>query len=651
MDEKKKLFYYQISVALGGSWKNNSFTYSSDERLEPGNVVIVPFGSMSKLGFVDESVAKPDFKTKKIIEKTGVGLSSETLEFAKWIDKYYPGPVGANTQLFLPSLLKTTLNLDSPKTKKHPSKIIDSKPLTKGQKEAYEKVTSEDTTSILHGITGSGKTRLYCELAKKYLEQGKNVLILYPEISLTSQLEKNLKDFFGSENTNIYHSKRTTSQQKDTWLSVFKSNGGNITIGPRSAIFLPHKNLGLIIIDEAHDSAYKQDSGSRYNSLNAVGALSKIHKSKLVLGSATPPVTETWQILSKAGSLICMHDLAIKSSGSERDFKIVDMVDVDNRTTNILLSKVLLRNIEKSLEGKKQSLLFLNRRGTARLVMCENCGWHAECPRCEMPLTHHHDSFKMQCHLCGYSRKSINVCEKCSSSLSLRSLGTKAVVEELKQLFPNARIARFDSDNKKAESFAENFESVVRGNFDIIVGTQIITKGIDLPELDTVGILQADSSLLIPDFSSEERAFQQLLQVSGRVGRGHSKNSSVIVQTYQPDSFIFKYVEEQDWHGFYEQELEKRKSHHYPPFSFAMKIWLSKKDNEKARVSAAKLAQNISLNNKIKVLGPAPGFHTKKSGSYIWQIILLTNSRKFLTELAKELPADFLYDLDPSSLI
>jgi primosomal protein N' (replication factor Y) len=416
-------------------------------------------------------------------------------------------------------------------------------------------------------------------------------------------------------------------------------------------MFLPHQNLGLIIVDEAHDSAYKQDSGTRYNGLLVAGALSKLHNSKLILGSATPPLQETHQILQKNGSLVCMHKLAKPSDFGKKEFAVIDMREKQNRSSNHLLSKELINRIKQSLDDKKQSLIFLNRRGTARLMLCENCGWHAECPNCDMPLTHHHDSFKLQCHVCGFNRPSISICPDCSHNLTLRSLGTKAIQEDLKSLFPDAVIARFDSDNKKADSFSENFDNVKSGNVDIVLGTQLITKGLDLPNLETVGILQSDSALLMPDYSSEERAFQQLLQVSGRVGRGHG-TGIVIVQTYQPESFIFKFILEEDWHGFYKQELEKRQASMYPPFAHAIKLWIAKPTNEKAEFHANKLANVLKSDDKsLRVLGPAPGFYGKNNGNYVWQIIIMSRTRNKLVNIAEDLPADFMYDLDPISLI
>ncbi len=650
MSGDKKIYYFEVSLSLPAIWKQNIYTYHSDEVLEIGRIVFVPFGPSTKAGYISSLVNKPEYKTKQISSVTEYRLNSKTLEFLSWMTIYYPGAPGIHIQHFIPSFLK-----NNPKPRTVPDEIVKlatAHKLNEHQINAFNRLTSANSTksNVLHGITGSGKTLLYCELAKKTLDSGKNALILYPEISLTAQLEKTLIDFFGSETVSVYHSKRTKSEQRKTWMKIHNSDNSYVCIGPRSALFLPHHNLGLVVVDEAHDSAYKQDSGIRYSGLVAAGALAKKHSAQIILGSATPPVQETEQIISKEGSLVCMHDLAKGNNKDSKNFTVVDMTKQNNRSNSQLLSKSLLKSIKLSLFNKKQVLLFLNKRGTARMLLCEECGWHAECPNCESPMTHHHDSFLLQCNICGMKKKSVVICPECSSSLSLKSPGIKSVEQDLLQLFPQAKIARFDSDNKKQDTFSENYQHIKSGGADIIIGTQLLTKGLDLPLLETVGILQADSALLLPDFSSEERSFQQLTQVSGRVGRGHSVGN-IIVQTYQPDNYIFKYVMSQDWHGFYNQELIKRKHSGYPPYSFAMKVWVNKKSRENAIKYIGMFKEKISTNKNIKILGPAPSFYEKVAGNYSWQIIVFSSSRLELAKIANNLDKDFYYDLDPNSLL
>jgi primosomal protein N' (replication factor Y) len=644
---ENKTFYYLVSLVLPATWKQNSYTYSYGSKLANGSIVVCPFGKSEKIGIVVSEAAKPDYATKDLIQVLNLELPINSLAMLEWMNDYYPGFGGVNTQLLVPSFLKKLPKKNTEEIVQEET-LIKLPTLTSEQTNAYKKIRQNKTKNIvLHGITGSGKTRVYSELVKNNIEKNKNSLILYPEISLTSQLLESLTKAFGKQKILVYHSRQTTAEQRKTWLKILNSKDPLIIIGPRSALFLPFSNLGTVIVDEAHDSSYKQDNGSRYSGILAAAALSKQHSAQLILGSATPPVQETEQILSKGGVLVCMHSLAKTDTENQKSFDVIDMTKKNNKSKNYQLSKRLISEIEKSIKNGKQSLLFLNKRGTARMLLCENCSWHAECPKCEMPLTHHHDSFTLQCHVCGYSKKSVISCPECSSALSLKNPGIKAIEEEIKNLFPQSKIARFDSDNKKKDTFQANYESIKSGGADIIIGTQLITKGLDLPLLDTVGILEADSALLLPDFTSEERAFQQLTQVSGRVGRGHSVGK-VIIQTYQPNSYIFPFVIEQNWHGFFETELDKRKENHYPPLTYAMKIWTTKNTRENALKSISKIIEKI---NSMRILGPAPSFYERAAGKYSWQIIVLSSSRKKLSEIAGNLPNDVYFDLDPISFL
>ena len=642
--------YYEVALALPATWKENVYTYSSAMELKIGSVVFAPFGSAEKTGYIVRKSSKPTYNTKDISIDTGIVLPKKTLIFADWLNNYYPGTPGVNAQHFLPAFLKS-IDIAKPLKANGDDKKGDIPPLTTVQKEAYKSlINNSGRVSVLHGITGSGKTRVYSELANTTIESGKHTLILYPEISLTSQMLENLSSYFGSENIAVYHSKQTKTQQRETWLRVYKSEKPMIIIGPRSAMFLPYKNLGLVIVDEAHENSYKQDSGTRYNGLIASSALAKAHNAQIVFGSATPPVSETNQILTKGGKLVCMHDLAKDKIESGKQFEVIDMTKKENQSKSYLLSKQLVDEMKQSLQANKQSLIFLNKRGTAKMIICENCSWHASCLKCEMPLTHHHDTFTLQCHVCGFKKKSVISCPDCGSELTLKNPGIKAIEEEIKLLLPGAKIARFDSDNNKKDSFHENYEQIRKGSADLIIGTQLITKGLDLPLLNLVGVLQADSALLLPDYTSEERGFQQLTQVSGRVGRGHTAGK-VIIQTYQPESYVFNYVKDQDWHGFYDLELSKRKESQYPPYAFAAKVWVTKTTRDNAKKACDKFVSVVAGDNTLRVLGPAPSFYEKTNNKFSWQVILLSSNRATIVDIVKKLPTDFYYDLDPVSFL
>ncbi len=648
---KNELFYYKVTLSLDGTWNQNEYTYSSNTEVNEGDVVLAPFGKTSKLGLVIGPIPLPSFNTKPFTQIKGINIPNEAMSLHTWMISNYPFSLGSHTQQILPSFIANLSDSISKDSKKDTGgrKL---EVLSKSQLRAYEQIKGTSGSVVLHGVTGSGKTRIYAELAKDFAEANKNVLILYPEISLTSQLQNTLTEYFGADKLAVFHSKLTPRQRRQNWQKVLGAKKGLITIGPRSALFLPHSNLGAVIVDEAHDSAYKQDSGSRYNALIVAAALSKIHGARLILGSATPPIQETAHILSKGGSLVCMHELAVSNTDASRNYELVDMADKNNLFTssNHLLSKPLVKSIGDSLKNNRQSLLFLNKRGTARLLYCENCGWHASCPRCEMPLTYHHDSFESRCHVCGYKDKAPHTCPKCSSSLLLKSPGTKSLEQDLIKIFPQAVIRRYDSDNLKKDSFTEQFRDIKNGKVDIIIGTQLVTKGIDLPKLETVGVLQADSSLGLPDFAAEERAFQVLSQVSGRANRGHV-SGRVILQTYQKENPLFKIIEMQDWHKFYEEEINKRRKSNYPPFVYLLRVTSLKKSSNSAKNSLDKLLGNLKTTDNLTVLGPAPSFYEKPGGYYSWQIVLKSHSRKVLVEICKTIPKDLICDLDPVGLL
>jgi primosomal protein N' (replication factor Y) len=647
--------YYQVALALKGSWNSTSYTYSHDGVLETGHVVICPFGPKQIMGFVIDEVEKPEFVARPIDTVTDFVLPTSVSTIHGWLQAYYPGVPGPTTQNFLPSFLKKLDIEEAFPTRE--TELVELPTLTELQTDAVQRIRNASSKSIvLHGVTGSGKTRVYMELAQEQLDKGKDVLVLYPEISLTTQLKKTLSRHFGTSRVHVYNSKRTPKEQRATWLASYRSSQKEpaIFIGPRSALFLPHTNLGLVVIDESHESSYKQDSGSRYSGLILAAKLANDHGARIIYGSATPPVSETWQLLSKGSQMVCMHKTAIPTETSKTLTTLIDMTDKSNISkASYLLSKPLLSQIKKSLDNKKQSLLFINRRGTAKLLSCDDCGWHAECSSCDMPLTYHHDSHDLKCHICGNTERATTSCPDCHSSLSQKTQGIKAIEAELTKLFPYANIARFDSDNKKSDSLSERFSDVSSGEIDILIGTQLITKGLDLPLLETVGILQADSALFLPDYTSEEKTFQQLVQVSGRVGRGHSDDASYIfLQSHNHRSSILAQVVGKDWHSFYNKELISREKSLYPPYRHLLKISFVKSTQLQAQNAAQKLS--ISLHSKelkMTILGPAPSFYEKNGGKYSWQLLVKSYSRQALLSLIEDLPKDALIDLDPASLL
>ena len=305
----------------------------------------------------------------------------------------------------------------------------------------------------------------------------------------------------------------------------------------------------------------------------------------------------------------------------------------------------------RTLNDKQQALLYLNRRGTARLILCENCGWQATCPHCDIPLTYHGDKHEMRCHSCSYHAQVVFNCPDCkSTSVVFKTAGTKAIVSDVERIFPGAKVSRFDTDNTKSESFEQNYEAARDGKIDILVGTQMLAKGLDLPRLSLVGILLADTSLYIPDFTSDERTFQLINQVLGRIGRGHVAGQAVI-QTYHPDHPILKYAIENDYETFYKTELASREQFNFPPHCYLLKLAVKRASVASAESAALLLKDKIESGDyRVQVEGPAPSFYERNLGKYEWQLVVKSNSRSELLRLINNLPANWSYDIDPIDL-
>ncbi|MDO8265465.1 MAG: primosomal protein N', partial [Candidatus Saccharibacteria bacterium] len=334
------------------------------------------------------------------------------------------------------------------------------------------------------------------------------------------------------------------------------------------------------------------------------------------------------------------------------DTYLIDAKKRDLFSKNPLMSNKLIEVIASSLKNNEQILLFLNRRGTAKLVLCSNdtCDWQATCPSCDLPMTYHHDLYTLLCHTCGKKIKMPNSCPKCSSKTDMKSLGSKAIYEDIKSLFPEADIGRYDSDKSDKNSFIEDYEQIRTGKINILIGTQQIIKGLDLPKLTTIGILNADLSLNFPDFSSDERTFQLITQALGRVGRGHTK-SKIVVQTFQPTSAIVNKALSEDWHAFKDAEIKSRAEHNFPPFSFYAKVIFRAK-SEKQIIKKAELCKSdLSSNKNIVVEGPIPSFYAKRGDFYYYQLIVRSRSRNYLLQALKKCSKDTIIDLDPLTLL
>lgn len=637
------MFYYEVAIGAEKHWDTSVFTYSSEVELKINQLVNVPFGAKNKVGFVVSKTTKPSFKTKTLLQYD-LTLSKQSIRFINWFQTFYAAKPGQAFMQLLPAYLTKKI----PEYKDTSTLISDvNVTLNTIQVVTKNELSKSTKPSILHGITGSGKTRLYTSLILETLRSGKSALLLYPEISLTPQLLEELKQY---ATVIAFHSGMTDAERSRAWYTVAQHSSPIIIIGPRSSLFLPHKNLGLIIIDEAHESTYKQENDIYYSSLLVAGGLAQAHGSRLLLGSATPPLTETELILRNGGSLVCMHEKAIEDK-HQTTSSVVNKRDRRQFTKSSLISDTLIDAISAALAQKRQSLLFINRRGTAKLTMCEHCGWQAECPECDLPLTYHHDIHAMLCHTCGKKQRVEAVCPVCSQATTLKSLGSKAIVEEVAGLFPEARIARFDTDSKKDESFVSRYKSIKQGDVDILIGTQQIIKGLDLPLLQTVGVIDADLSLHFPDYSSDERTFQLLAQVAGRVGRGHGMGS-IVVQTLHPDSHIIQMALKEDWHTFRDIELKSRKIHQFPPYTYSVKVIFRDKSYNKALKRATTQKERIlNKNTELIVEGPLPSFIGKRGHHFYIQLHVKHRSRTKLLEALRTINDVVIIDLDPLTLL
>ncbi len=641
--------YVEVLVASTAFHGNTALTYSCEKKLPVGTLVAVPLRNKEVLGIVTANVFKPSFTAKPITSQPDLPpLPGQMLILLRWMQGYYPGTLGAITQHFLPKdLPKKPVNIESLDAINGPGNLP---PLTPDQQKVLTGI-KDNGTHILHGQTGTGKTRVYIELAHKSLVNGKSVIILTPEIGLTSQLANDFRGAFGNRVV-LVHSQLTEVTKQRLWVGILKQSEPLVILGPRSALFSPLRKIGLIVIDESHETAYKQDQAPYYHTSRVASALASSHGAPLILGSATPLVSDYFLAEIKKKPILTMTQTAAKQSSAETMVQVVDLRDRTKFTKKSHLSDLLIDAISKRLAQKQQVLLFLNRRGTARIIFCEQCGWQAACPHCDLPLIYHGDSHSMRCHSCDYKGSSPTNCSNCNnSSIIFKSIGTKAIVDEVTKLFPEARVMRFDTDNKKHERIEQHYDAIKQGEVDILIGTQTLAKGLDLPNLSLVGVIIADTSLYFPDFSAQERTYQLLSQVIGRVGRGH-RAGEAIIQTYAPDSSLLEAIIKKDWQTFYTKEINERKAFLFPPFCFLLKLTCRRATAASTEKAARDFASTLKASDiRILIEGPAPAFHEKVQNKFQWQLVVKSKDRDELKKVITLLPSGWSYDIDPTNLL
>lgn len=644
------MYFYKVLVASNKYHGNEALTYASTTTLKRGQTVLVPLRSARVSAVVISTDTEPTFKVKQILSiQIALPLPEENLKLLEWLAAYYPANASTLISLFVPSNLKLTVN-EQPKPLTQPTLEASNLPaLTKQQTAALTQLQTAKT-ALIHGDTGTGKTRIYLELAKKKIIAGQSVVVLTPEIGLTSQLAQFLTSNIAAP-VIVLHSNLTAAQRRKLWQQIQGADGPLVIVGPRSALFAPIKDIGLVVVDEAHDNAYKQDQSPYYHALRVAGKLAQIHDAQLIFGTATPLVSEYFILETKKIPILRLTEIAA-GNAAPAEITVIDAHDRTGYTKNPYLSDALIESLAQKLKNKEQSLVFLNRRGTARLVMCQKCNWQALCPRCSLPLTYHSDSHSMRCHTCGYKEVAPTICPICSSTeVVYKSIGTKALTTMLQSIFPDAQIQRFDTDNAQDEKLERHYDSVLAGNVDILVGTQILVKGLDLPKLSLVGIIAADSSLYFPDYTAEEQTYQLLSQVIGRVGRGH-RQSNVVIQTYNTSGKSLNAVLDKNWIEFYQQQLSERRQYFFPPFCYVMKLSCSRKTQASAMKNAQALVEKLKTSGlRIEVTGPSPRFIEQTNGNYNWQIIVKATQRIELIKALSLLPANWTYNLDPTNLL
>lgn len=499
-------------------------------------------------------------------------------------------------------------------------------PLTKDQSAAMIPILqsieeNSHETFLLYGVTGSGKTEIYLQAIQEVIKQGKEAIVLVPEIALTPQMVERFKGRFGSD-VAVLHSRLSIGEQYDEWRKIQRKEV-KVVVGARSAVFAPFENLGIIIIDEEHESSYKQEEAPRYHARDVAIKRGEFHRCPVMLGSATPSL-ESFARAKKG----VYHLLTLPKRMNDRELPPVSIVDMreEMRSGNrSMFSKELFEKIEDRVRKGEQTVLFLNRRGHSTFIMCRDCGYVMQCPHCDISMTYHRSSNEMKCHYCGYQTGVPNECPECGSNhIRYFGMGTQKVEEELVKLLPEARVTRMDVDTTTRkgahERILEHFQS---GKADILLGTQMIAKGLDFPNITLVGVLSADTMLHLPDFRAAEKTFQLLTQVSGRAGR-HELSGEVVIQTYTPEHYSIQLAALQDYQRFYNQEMTMRKIGSYPPFYFLALVTVTHENLMEAVAVTEKISNFLRTNvsNEAILLGPVASPIPKINDRYRYQCLI-----------------------------
>ena len=627
--------YYNIIIARPF---DKVFTYKTDDlSLEIGQVIIVPFGKTMEVGLVLEvDVKKPEYNIKKIDTIIdNIKFNEKNINFLKWVSNYTLAPLGSVLKLLI-------INKDIVSYQREKEKVFDPKFKPTILNEEQDKVKkdiiniqrSSDKPIVLEGVTGSGKTEVYFDLIELEIKRSKQILIMVPEISLTPQLENRFKERFGID-IDIWHSKITPKKRKEIWHKCYFGDPV-IIIGARSSLFLPFKNLSLIVIDEEHDSSYKQEDNIRYQARDLAVVKSSLEKSNLILTSATPSLETINNINNKK-----YHHLFLSKQYSGLPLPEISLVDLSKNKLekNKWISSVLKMQIENCLANKEQALIFLNRRGYSPLSLCVDCGYRHQCQQCSSWLVMHQQKKRLLCHQCGRIEEMFFDCPKCLAKDSIKFIGpgVERIAEELEQRFSDKVIGVMSSDivnsPKKIKDLITKFSNK---EIDIIVATQIMAKGYDFPNLSLVGVIDADAGLFGGDMRAIEKTYNMLQQVSGRAGRS-KKSGKVIIQTYYPEQPIIQSLQKRDRTSFINQALMEREQFKIPPFGFMTSIIISGSSKANVQKISQKLVFFKQYSEDVDVLGPVEAPINLLKGQFRYRILLKGKTRKNLNIFTKKM--------------
>jgi primosomal protein N' (replication factor Y) len=638
------MFFYNIlfPVAL-----NKTFTYSSKEEIEIGKRVITPFKNRQKIGIIWGKIdKKPDYETKEIIKVLDNKpiISKDLKKALEFISNYYMSFLGLALKSALPKrVFDKDIPIDFNRETSPIKDIREYHRLNKEQQSIYESIEKDKfSVNLIFGVTGSGKTEVYMKTIKDVVEKGKKAVVLVPEITLTPQYIEVFSKRFHKESISIIHSRLTPKKKFDNWLN-FINGKTRILIGTRSAVFVDFKNVGIVIVDEENDESYKQENEPRYNAKDMAIYRAKQHNIPVILCSATPTLETYYKAINKKFKMFRLTK-RIKNIPLPK-------VEIVETLKNEILSQRTIEEIDKALQNNKTVAILANRRGFSNYIVCGDCGYLFLCPNCSVSLTYHKQTNNLKCHWCETSYDIPKVCPKCQShNILTRGVGSQQVEELIKTIYKGKEVERFDRDSVLTK---KGFEGIINklknGSIDILIGTQILSKGHDISKIGLVVISSLEELFSIPDFRAKEKALSLIIQTAGRSGRQESGN--VILQTYSKENDLIDYIKKHDYEEFLKKEIEIRKLFNYPPFSRLIRIIVESKNENKASQTIQTISDAIK--NDLTILGPSKCPLFKIRNNYRFHILIKTNdiikSLNFIRQHTGNFKENVHFDVDPIS--